>query len=73
VESTAVALGIPCFRVDEKQFEGDVYAIPRMLRDLIAATPVNRQADPVPLAPARLSLVQTILKTELLAKPTWAA
>lgn len=73
VESTAGALGIPCFRVDENMFEGDVYAIPRMLRDLIAATPVNRQADPVPLAAPRLSLVQTILKTELLRKPAWAA
>jgi hypothetical protein len=72
VQTTAARLGIPCFQIDEKTFD-DVYAIPRTLRNLIAATPVNRPiAAAAPAAP-RLSLVETVLKTDLLAKPAWAA
>jgi Mg-chelatase subunit ChlD len=64
VRETAQRLGIPCFRIDERTF-GDPYAIPRTLRALIAATPVERSA--------RVSLVERILATELLQKPVWAA
>jgi hypothetical protein len=69
VRDTAQALGIPCIMVDQNTFE-DPYAIPRTIRNLIAATPVGR-------APARIqqreTLVDVILKTPLLTKPAWAA
>jgi hypothetical protein len=70
VQSTASNLGIPCFQVDTETFQ-DPYAIPRTIRNLVAATPVGqpvgRQAAP------RVTLVDTILKTELLQPPVWAA
>ena len=69
VDQTAAKLGIPCFRIQENTFE-DVYAIPRTIRALVAATPVGAVARAV--AVARVSLVETILKTELLKKPAWA-
>lgn len=69
VTSTAAQLGIPCFMIDEKTFE-DPYAIPRTVRALVAATPVGRGA--VAAAAPRVSLVDTIMKTELLKKPVWA-
>ncbi len=65
VEETARQLGIPCFRIDEDMF-GDTYAVTRVLRDLVAATPVGQRAA------GRPALVETILKTPLLAKPAWA-
>lgn len=68
VRQTARKLNIPCFDIDEKIFE-DVYAIPRALRNLIAATPVGAAARAV--AP-RMTLVDQILKTQLLKKPGWA-
>ena len=69
VRETAAQLGVPCFMVDEKTF-ADPYAIPRTIRGLIAATPVGVQkAAPVP----RVTLVDTILQTELLKRPAWAA
>jgi Mg-chelatase subunit ChlD len=64
VRETAQRLGVPCFCIDERTFD-DPYAIPRTLRALIAATPVERGA--------RVSLVERILATELLKKPVWAA
>jgi len=70
VQTTAAQLGVPCFMVSEETFE-DVYAIPRTMRNLIAATPVGAQAVGAP-APARVTLVERILKTELLVKPPWA-
>ena len=77
VEFTAEALGIPCFMVDERIFgqvkaggDLDPYAIPRAIRTLIAAAPVGRPVG-VQQAP-RVTLVDTILKTELLKKPAWA-
>lgn len=70
VTSTAAQLGIPCIMIDEKIFEGDPYAVPRTLRNLIAATPVGKAAE---RAPVRESLVDLILKTTLLQKPAWAA
>ena len=47
----------------------DPYAVVRTLRNLIAATPVGTTIA----APVRVALVETILKTELLQKPVWAA
>jgi hypothetical protein len=69
VTGTAAELGIPCFMIEEQTFE-DPYAIPRTIRALVAATPVGvtRQA-----AVPRVTLVDTILRTELLKKPAWAA
>jgi hypothetical protein len=69
VDRTAAALDIPCFRIQEATFD-DVYAIPRTLRTLVAATPVGVVARAV--ATPRVTLVDTILKTELLARPPWA-
>lgn len=68
VRDTATRLGIPCFEIDEKIF-ADAYAIPRTIRNIIAATPVGVSA--VVKAP-RVTLVDTILGTELLKKPAWA-
>jgi hypothetical protein len=70
VQTTAAALGIPCFMVDEKTF-ADTYAIPRTIQALIASTPVG-MATAKRAAP-RLTLVEAILKTPLLQKPAWAA
>jgi hypothetical protein len=69
VQDTAVNLGVPCFMIDERTFS-DPYAIPRTIRALVSATPVNRvAAQAVP----RVTLVDKILKTDLLRKPAWAA
>lgn len=70
VRSTASELQIPCFNIDKSIF-ADAYAVPRMLRNLIAATPVGVISSRT--ASARVSLVETVLKTELLKKPVWAA
>jgi len=70
IENTAAVLGIPCFPIVENTFD-DVYAIPRTIRALVAATPVGAVARAV--ATPRVTLVNTILKTELLKKPAWAA
>jgi len=70
VRDTAERLGIPCFQVDERTFE-DTYAIPRTIRALVSSTPVGRTA--VRQAPPRETLVDKILKTDLLRKPAWAA
>jgi Mg-chelatase subunit ChlD len=69
VDQTAAKLGIPCFRIQENTFD-DVYAIPRTIRALVAATPVG--AIPRAVAAPRVTLVDTILATDLLKKPTWA-
>jgi hypothetical protein len=69
VRVTANNLGIPCFEIDEKTF-ADPYAIPRTMRAIIAATPVGATAAARPVA--RVTLVDTILKTDLLKKPAWA-
>lgn len=68
VQNTAKKLSIPCFKLDTKTFE-DTYALPSTLRSLIENTPVGVSDK----TPARVSMVDTILKTELLAKPLWAA
>jgi len=70
VKSTAARVGVPCFDIDERIFE-DVYAVPRTIRNLIASTPVGATAATT-RAP-RVTLVETILQTDLLEKPAWAA
>ena len=72
VRQTAAELGIPCFRLDPQTFE-DPYAVPQKLRALIAATPVGVKAAGVGEPLRRVSLVEQILETKLLAKPSWAA
>jgi hypothetical protein len=69
VQSTARNLGIPCIMVDEQTF-ADPYAIPRTIRNLIAATPVGQAPGKVV---QRKTLVDEILETEILKKPAWAA
>lgn len=80
VPNAAAQLGIPCLQLDQRIFgqvatggAADPYAIPRTLRALIAATPVGKTVGHVVAAPVRVSLVETILKTELLKKPAWAS
>lgn len=70
VRETAAQLDIPCFMIDNTTFE-DPYAIPRTIRALVAATPVGR-AVPGRVAPKRVTLVDQILKCDLLQKPAWA-
>ncbi len=72
VRNTAAQLGIPCFQIDERTF-ADTYAIPRTMRALIAATPVGVAAMGAAVASKRVSLVDKILKTDLLQKPIWAS
>ena len=79
VPNAAAQLRIPCFALDQGIFGSvstggaiDPYAIPRALRALISATPVGK-ANGHTTAPVRVSLVDTILKTELLRKPAWAS
>jgi len=69
VHDTCSILGIPCLDVDPSTFS-DPYATPRTLRNLIASTPVGRSAPRRVIQ--RESLVDTILKTELLKKPVWS-
>jgi len=71
VQHTAAELGIPCFMIDEQTFD-DPYAIPRTVRNLVAATPVGIATAAAPVR-ARKTLVDTILDTDLLDKPAWAA
>lgn len=70
VRKAAAVLGIPCFLIDEAIFE-DPYAITQNLVNLIAATPVATNR-PVTAAPKRETLVTQILRTPLLARPSWA-
>jgi len=68
VQVAAARLQIPCFKIEEQIF-ADPYAVPRTIRNLIAATPVGK-TGPTPVK--RVSLIQTILDTPLLQKPVWA-
>lgn len=70
VRDTASEIGVPCFMIQEDTFN-DPYAIPRTIRNLVAATPVG-QVSAGRAASKRISLVEMILKTDLLQKPTWA-
>jgi hypothetical protein len=71
VRATAAKLGIPCFAIDDRTFDDDPYAIPRTIRALIAATPAGAPGI-APRATKRVTLVEQILKTDLLKKPAWA-
>ena len=69
VQMAAQHLGIPCFDIDEEMFKtDDPYAVTRVLRDMIAATPVNATRA-VAVAAPRVTLVQQILQTPLLTPP----
>jgi hypothetical protein len=68
VRDTAANLGIPCFEIAAGIFD-DPYAVTRTLQHLIAATPVGATSKG---ATPRVSLVETILGTDLLDKPVWA-
>jgi len=70
VEVTAARLGIPCFRIDEKTFD-DPYSVTRTIRNLIESTPVS-EGVVGRTEVHRESLVEKILKTDLLKKPAWA-
>lgn len=72
VRDTAIRLGIPCFPISDAIFNDNPEAIPRTLRALIAATPVGRTAA-APAPSVRVTLVERILKTDLLRKPLWTA
>lgn len=69
VQETATALGIPCIKINNDTFS-DPYAIPNVIRTLIAATPVGERVSDG--ARKRVSLVEEILKTPLLERPIWA-
>lgn len=68
VRETARQLGIPCFAMDPPLF-ADPYSIGRTIRNLIASAPTTI-GGPVPKK--RVSLVEQILATPLLARPAWA-
>lgn len=70
IDATARELGIPCFRIDDKTF-ADPYAIPRTVRALVAATPIN-QTRTRAVAQPRATLIDLIIATPLLTKPVWA-
>jgi len=70
IRDTAARLGIPCFSLEEGTFD-DPYAIPRILRTLIEATPVGEATRG--RAVKRVNLVDKILQTDLLQKPAWAS
>ena len=67
VTTSARQLGIPCFLIKEDMFK-DPYNVPRVLRNLIASTPVGKVTVARPVV-TRTSLVQEILATPLLKKP----
>lgn len=71
VRKTAAELGIPCFEIAADAFS-DPYEIPRAIRNLVASTPVSA-ARAASIAARRMTLIETIMKTPLLAKPAWAA
>jgi hypothetical protein len=72
VQDTAAELGIPCFQISENTFE-DPYAIPRTIRNLIAATPVGKPKVGATILTKRKTLVDEILETKKLQRPSWAA
>lgn len=70
IQNTAAALRIPCMFLNTQVFE-DPYAFPQTISHLIASTPVGVQQ--VRSVAPRETLVDTIIKTDLLTKPLWAA
>lgn len=69
VQNTATQLGIPCFMISEETFS-DVYAIPRVINNLILSTPVSAAKQNATVK--RETLVDLIQKQNLLQKPNWA-
>jgi hypothetical protein len=69
ITQAAAGLGIPCFKIEEGIF-ADPYAVPRTIKNIIAATPVGKVKGPTPVK--RITLVQQILDTPILKKPVWA-
>jgi len=70
VTQAARLLDIPCFPIQEGMFtSNDPYAVTRILRNLIASTPVGAKSTRVS---SRKSLIEEILATKLLKKPVWA-
>jgi hypothetical protein len=68
VRDAATVLQIPCFEISEEIF-ADPYAVTRTLRNIIAATPVQKgTAD----GQSRRALLSKILDTPLLQRPAWA-
>jgi hypothetical protein len=75
VLEAAKVLGIPCAVKVREEFEqlfDDPYAVTQQLTNLIAATPVGEYGLPEAPVRRRETLVEQILKTPLLLKPTWA-
>ena len=70
VRDTAAELQIPLFTIDERIFS-DPYNIPRTIRQIMLNTPINRTVVRNTSAP-RITLIDTILQTQLLKKPAWA-
>ena len=50
----------------------DPYAVTRVLQNLIANTPVGKTAAGAPVR-RRVTLVEQIMKTDLMTRPVWAA
>ena len=71
VQDTAAKLSVPCMLIDERTF-ADMQAIPRTLRTLVASTPAGKIDESPPEQVVR-TLVDHILATDLLRKPTWAS
>lgn len=70
VRDAAAALQIPCFEISEEIF-ADPYAVTRTLRNIIAATPVQKGAT-AGQGQSRRALLSKILDTPLLQRPSWA-
>ena len=68
IYDTASRISVPCFDIDKEIFS-DPYSAVRNLRNLIASTPVIKRGGGMA---KRVSLVEEILKTDLLEKPVWA-
>lgn len=76
VTSAAQVLGIPCAVKKQAEFEQlfeDPYAVTQVLTNLIASTPVGVGAVQAVPVVKRETLVEQILKTPLLERPSWAA
>ena len=72
VMQAAAELKIPCFEIDKGIFE-DPYAVPRTIKNIIAATPVGASETlQSNKSTNRKGLIQAILETPLLQKPAWA-
>jgi len=70
VVDAAKALNIPCFNIDPEMFSDDPYAVTRTLQRLISSTPVGKTPEGR-VKTKRVTLVETILKTDVLTLPVW--